>query len=735
MQNKWLGSILVSCLLIGATGCPDVKVDPGEGVNDMPEAGPIIEFDPSNRIVPFPNNLLLNPMTGKVNLPMSCGEGPAQTALREGVINKLDGFGTFETTMTITLTEPVDPTTLAGHVLLYKRASGATAVDPTSAMSIPVITIASMTARFDASCANPVMVPQVIIVPTVPLEQKSTYVVALTSGIKTAMGEDYGASFTWSLVRQEAPLVEFDANGVVVANNTPLDPRDPADLASLQGIDLLWKAHAKAMAFLRGANVATADVLLAWEFNTQTVTDPLDPAVAGSPAAAAATTPALAGVARANPGANGEQFLRAALPGRCAGAPDNGPLPCASVAEVVSGAVLSKQFQIDTPNPLDAANPIPGPWSDPIAPAMTKVETLGAIATVTTAACATTTGCPTIVFGHGLGSSRGTLLAIASQFASQGFNSIAIDFVAHGSRAKRISNTGSCVDIAGPPAAPTPGTHPQCYAPFLSPNLGATRDNIRQSVLDIHATVAALKACGATNCGLLKVDPTKILYTGISLGGILGSTATATNPDLKASVLNVPGVGWVDILENTQSNAIKCSLVDGLIAAGILTGMPSSTGAGALCLTDAWKTQPGYRTFSAIGRWVLDPADPANFTRKLAAKKILIQEVIGDMVVANVTTENEGKLTGLISATMPPLAADCGQPAPAPSAAITAGAGAMGTPSKFVQYTNIAPGTTGCTLGNAFVHSSLLAPTTGTEGSLGTQRLQVDAITFLVLNR
>ena len=35
--------------------------------------------------------------------------------------------------------------------------------------------------------------------------------------------------------------------------------------------------------------------------------------------------------------------------------------------------------------------------------------------------------------------------------------------------------------------------------------------------------IAALKACGTTNCGSFTVDPTHIEYLGISLGGIIGS--------------------------------------------------------------------------------------------------------------------------------------------------------------------------------------------------------------------
>jgi hypothetical protein len=100
-----------------SVGCaPDIQVDEGEGV------APVVEFDPGNSIIPFPNNLLLDPMTGEVNLPEQCNEGPAQTALRELVLNELNGFGTFKTQIVVNTTEPVAASSLEGRVKMFKRA-------------------------------------------------------------------------------------------------------------------------------------------------------------------------------------------------------------------------------------------------------------------------------------------------------------------------------------------------------------------------------------------------------------------------------------------------------------------------------------------------------------------------------------------------------------------------------------------------------------------------------------
>jgi dienelactone hydrolase len=773
-MKKYLAWFIPSFVL-GATGCPDVNVDPGEGVNDTTPSGPVAEFDPANKVIPFPNNLVLDPATGKVNLPRQCNEGALAQATRENVLNKLDGFGTYETAMQITFSEPVDEASLAGHVVLYKRASGATAVDPASATAVPLKLIKGTTVRYadqsmletNGTCSGPQMVDALTMIPLVPLDQKSTYVAAVLKGVKTASGAEVGSTFTWSLIRQDKNPVTLDEQGNVISDTTPLSPGIPAQLAQLKGIDLLWKAHAKALAFL-SAKHAREDILLAWEFNTQTVTDPLDPSVTGS-LAAMAKTQKLGLVHSVTGGATGEQFLQSRLPaGSCT--VDGGAIPCNAVGDVIGGLLNATSYQqvmpakitTTSPNPNEGG-PIPGAWNDPIHPTKTDdtpIAVFGMTPCVGAPPCPATevpaAGWPVIIYGHGLGSSKTTLAGIGAQFAAAGFASVAIDFVAHDSRAVRISTDaalGCNTRLAeGPQPAscptpdlanenclrrPVPTSDPQCYAPFLSPDLAVTRDNIRQSVLDVQELVNALEACGTSMCDPLKVDVANISYTGLSLGGILGSTIVATKPDFHSAVLNVPGVGWVDVLENSATNAIKCPLVDALIGAGILTGEKSNltvTPNTGLCTTDAWKAQPGYQQFSSIARWALDPADPANFTRMLATRRILIQEVVGDAVVPNIATEREAALVGL---TAMARAADPAVPPITASMAITD----MPRMNKFVRYMNLPPQAPSFP-GNTFEHASLLRPapssgtgTIGADGRLGTARLQTDAITYLVLNR
>jgi hypothetical protein len=325
----------------------------------------------------------------------------------------------------------------------------------------------------------------------------------------------------------------------------------------------------------------------------------------------------------------------------------------------------------------------------------------------------------------------------------------------------QITNDAALGCNGTPPLDPT--SLPQCFQPILGADLGQTRDNIRQTVLDLQRLVLAIKACGAAGCasansaGNLKVDTDHLVYAGQSLGGIIGTTTSATAANIKSAVLNVPAVSWLDILEHTTTLDIRCSLVDALIDAGVLVGDKwngSSSAPTGLCADQAWQMQPGYQQFSAIARWVIDPADGVNFLPSLVTKKFMIQEVVNDTVVPNFATDIEGLLTGSTAATADPynpLAAL------APSAAITTNPMA----SKWLRYPTLpaSDATTG-NFGNLFTHPSLLRPQASPglcvgdhatvcasnttcaalgglcvfPGSLGTARLQTDAITFLSLN-
>jgi pimeloyl-ACP methyl ester carboxylesterase len=711
----------LTCLFVATmAGCPDVETDVGEGSDFV--LAPTVEFDPSAGIIPFPNDLLRDPTTGLVNIPPAPCETPAQTALRVGTLNKLNGFGTFEVEIQVTFTQPVDPNSIPNHILLFQT---------TPPTLIPTTPFVGTTLRFSAAdCAAPATVNSVVVVPQIPLPENTTFVVVVTQGLTTPTGEPFVPSPTFALLAQPTPAVVFDDQGNLIVNRTPLllgqdaNGNGVPDTDELLGLAKLEAGFQPLFMFLGALGISGSDTLIAFAFTTQTTTDPLNPAVPGSVANTLPTTP-LVGARSITAGATGQQFLQQVTAGQCGRLPsccqvDGGPLPCQAVGDVFGAVLVSPDYQQQLPNPLAGAPPLPGPWDNPVHPTLVAEAQLQAIAVIP-ATPPPASGYPTVIFAHGLTSSKEAVFAIAPQLAAVGIMTVAIDLADHGSRAVLIS-TDPAIGCSG---QPVPTAQPQCFAPILSTDLATTRDTLRQSALDFERLALAVEACGTNACSSIQANPSRLMYLGQSLGGIVGTLVVSTSQQFQSGVLNVTGVGLLDIIENTQTLAITCPVVDALIDEGVLQGAKSDLAANpptGLCTTNAWQTQPGWLQFRPIAQWVLDPADGANYTRLLAMRRILLQEVIGDLVVPNISTNTLGVLLGL----SPMMADPATTIPPPPSRAITTNPNA----SKWVQYVTLRPAPP--FPGNTFAHASLLRPANDqADGLLGTARLQSDAITYL----
>lgn len=740
---------LLGLLALGA--CTDeVELDPGETTLVPP---PTAEFDPGAGIVPLPNALLINPATGRLQVPARCGEEPGSAA--EGLrntLNQLDGFGTSQLDLVATFSEPVDLASLAGRVALVRVAErGAPVLPPEGPVPIDVFT--ASTPRAAADCTSSSAVPAVVIRPREVLRDASSYAVLIAKGVTTEGGAEFEPSVTWSLVRQEEAPVRFAegsrASAAPVYNATPFDAGEPEGLASLRGLDQLWRGFAPLLAgvdalaplVLPGQIDSRDDLLLAWAFNTQTITDVFDPDVAGSPANTilAASAPLVVGAPAAGAGApvTIEQAFAAALPGvSCAalGCAAIGTLYAAGPAATAPTFTSSSYLTGDDCSLPAAAT---GAFDDPVAPTLTCRRQLPVLAVVPSTP-APATGYPTLIFAHGIGRSKEDLLPLAGTLAAAGIASVSVDALDHGVRAVQISTDAaigcdgagegrSCLDVFGPTCAA------QCYAPLLSSNLAVTRDHLRQTVLDHLALAHALAGCAEPGaCGNLQVDPARIGFVGQSLGALIGGVSVAVAGDVSAAVLNVGGADWLRVLTETDTLAIRCPLVDALIAGGVIEGDPWNRGANpaATCVGEAWKEDPGFRDFAAAARWILDPVDAVNFVGAYVASDappVLVSEVVADPVVPNSATATFAEAIGLTPSEGAVAASATPEPTPA----------ALEPGSVWIRYQNLDANPAMMFPGNAYGHGSLLQPAEPSpsmgeaSGQLGTVRIRVDAVSFL----
>jgi hypothetical protein len=629
-----------------------------------------ITFDPANNVVPFPNDALL--VNGKVNLPNPKTGAPLQPADCQNPtdpqiqltcgLNTLDGFSTIappisESSDTLGALEQgtIDPASLNPQsVALVPVASTAPEAERTQPKFTPCVGCLSSP---DAA-GNPPSAPQQLQWRLdAPLDEKTTYLGFVTNGVKDDQGKPVIATPAFALLRSSSPLVEGGHSTVNVLSD-----------AQAMALEPLRAALKPALDQLEASGVPRANLALAFAFTTQSEATLLDQLYA---------LPAKVPDLPAAP-----LFLVDATAQYTAAAGAAG-IPIDHISRFLTGTFI-------TPVAITG----PGGTLDPNAPKPEPVDLLVTIPDTPPPEG----GYPITIFGHGFTRTRDDIVPIANSLAAAGQVAISSDTLFHG---ERTSCTGSkaatgqptddaaCADptsqrcnedpIAGRCVAAndadrdacTPGAagDASCGAagqgrcvvadakceggdfardaagrPVISgwnifnlTNLFATRDNLRQPVIDLSQLVRVIKSPGASGlAGLAGVpfDTTKMGYVGQSLGGILGTSFNAVSPDTTNVVLNVAGGVLPEIILTAPSFAQqRAALLAGLAAQEIMPGTPA------------------FDRFIGAAQWVIDPADPANMGWRLTHptdagggvtapnpnRKAFLQFIEGDQTVPNLS--------------------------------------------------------------------------------------------------
>ncbi len=212
-----------------------------------------------------------------------------------------------------------------------------------------------------------------------------------------------------------------------------------------------------------------------------------------------------------------------------------------------------------------------------------------------------------VVMQHGFaGSNAFAVTDLGADLAARGLAGIAISALAHGRR-------GNPLDLLR-------------STPVL------TRDLFRQTIADQMSLVRAIEAgIDVDGDGRRDIDPAGLGYLGQSLGGILGATFIAVEDTIQAAVLNVAG-GRVAFLGNNPGTR---PIFAGYLAeqAGLDIANP--------------EFEVFLQRMLELGQHGLDPADGLNFARRwhrdpfpgAPPRRVLMQEGIGDALVANESTE------------------------------------------------------------------------------------------------
>jgi hypothetical protein len=116
------------------------------------------------------------------------------------------------------------------------------------------------------------------------------------------------------------------------------------------------------------------------------------------------------------------------------------------------------------------------------------------------------------------------------------------------------------------------------------------------------------------------IDPARIHYSAISLGGIVGTVANAMPISTVSAYLNVPGGGVADLLRD--SAALGPTVIGGLEDAGLVEGTTL------------------FEQFFRDAQTVVDAGDPINYiAATVAARPVLLTQVINDTVIPNSATQ------------------------------------------------------------------------------------------------
>jgi hypothetical protein len=657
---------------LAAKGIPrsDIPIVWTFGIIDAGEA----TFDPGSNVIPFPNDVLRT--NGKVSLPnpktlqpLSLADCAAAAtdplvAITCG-LNTLDGFSTLAPLVSessdalgAVAQASIDPSTLGpASVGLAPVATQAPSGEATPVRFTPCIGCASSADANGAPQTSPQQLQWRL---DKPLDEKTTYVAWFTSDVKDDRGKAVIANPVFAMLRLANPLYDGTHSTVNLLTDAQARQLEPLRAAMRPILDKMEQA-----------GIARTSLALAFAFTTQSEASVLDQLYAFPYAAALPATPLFV----ADVTTQVRQRAAAAT------------IPFDAVRKVVIGAYLDPVAVTGPNGTLDPTKP-------QIEPVMFVLYL--------PASPAPMAGYPLAIFGHALTRSRNDSIALANTLALAGQATIATDALFHGERSSctgssaatgQASDDASCADpqkqkCNGDPlvgrcvaradsdraACPfgTPAAELACSAraqgvcledgkceggdflrdasgrPVISgwnllsfSNFFATRDNLRQNVIDTSQLVRVINASGATSLQAIagaSIDPMQLGYVGQSLGSVLGALANAVSPHTTRVALNTPGGALVQLILTAPAFAAqRTALLATLASQGLQPGTPA------------------FDRFLGIAQWILDPADPVSVGHRLtngvdvvqgrlvytapnAARKTFLQFIEGDLVVPNASS-------------------------------------------------------------------------------------------------
>lgn len=609
----------------------------------------ISNLDYGNSVIPFPNNLLFldalgqPPADGTLNIPVV---DPADRSDPAVAMNALDGFSTVAPIST-GFTGALDAASFPSGVRLLEVSLTSGAVTRVDRELVYGSEFVAVLSSVDSTNST------LVVMPLQPLKPKQSYMAVVTNAVRSASGRPVGISGSYLLTHGLEPL---HTGGV---SNTPLLTDEEA-----QALEPLRQATVIAEASLNTFDgTASSDIIISWNFTTQSTTDVMAATRAQVRALAANATVGMAamdtplGAADVHFGSLEVPYYLLRSTQGSVEFPSHDPTALFSCWEGAGAGGLGNC----------AAGPHVTQYNP--APVLKSTETIPLILTTPKTdggACGGVTpanGWPVVIFQHGITRNRGHILAVADSLAQACMAAVAIDIPMHGVAGTETDGTAGLripglerhfdldlvtQDAEGNIVVPLPdgiidasGTH---MVNNLS-NLLNIRDILRQAVSDLFVLVDAIEE-GAVTDGVNPLDASNIYYYGYSLGSIAGTVFVAMEPNVRDAVFVFGGVGTAKIMDGSFN--FGPALHAGLAANGVIKGTPD------------------YEAFLGAAQTVFDSGDSVNFsTLATQSRGILFHEIVGgnsspsDLTVPNrVPDANDttGTVPAPLAGTEPQLA-------------------------------------------------------------------------------
>jgi len=634
MSNRFSAVLLIAGLVLaGCSGSSSDSIGPTDPTSGNGNPGTSTgvgvfhpNFVPTGGVLPYPTDLYFNGSTdGTLNGPVTPFLPNAAT------INALDGFSTVASS-TVRFSAPINAVTISPATVIVLEVDIDNATKAAIGFRRPLIYgidyTAQVTPTLDSGGSTLEIVPLKPLTPSTGATNVG-YLVILTAGLQDTSGNAATPDRDYLTVRTAAIA---DLTGGVF-------PPTCATItnATLNGVCRLTYTH---LAVANGAGIPLTAVVLTYSFSTQSTADVMVAATATVPVAPIGTVFTGFNLAALNP----------ALP---------------PIADVYVGQMAISYY-------LDPAAPLTGRWEaapgspdgvstnltrfNPVPVAKASNFPIPVFVTVPNAASGQAkpvAGWPVVIFQHGLQGNRTQSAAIAGTYASQGFVVAAIDIPLHGitdtasplyqagaERTFDLDLIDNATGAAGADGVIDPsGTHIINLTSLLT-----SRDNLRQAALDIVQLSRALPSLDLDGDTVADIDPARIHYSAISLGGIVGTVANAMPISTVSAYLNVPGGGIAHLLRD--SDALGPRIDAGLAASGLA---PNTT---------------LYEQFFRDAQTAVDAGDPLNFiAAAVAARPVVLSQVIDDTVVPNSATQRLVNATTFVKTAAPgfnPVAAGSG---------------------------------------------------------------------------